>query len=113
MSHSDREKDSKVSFSFTMIYDVLVEEFSLTTAAVYGVVHRHCLMREGVCRASTRRLGKLIGLSHYTVQRELLMLCDFGYIEDTTPKRRNRPHIYRDRFRDGWQSREPSNDTNQ
>ncbi len=108
MGDSSSKEGSKVSFSFTMIYDVLVEEFGLTTAAVYGVVHRHCLMREGVCRASTRRLGQLVGLSHYTVQRELLMLCDFGYIEDTTPGRRNKPHVYRDRA--SWQAREKTDD---
>lgn len=98
MSRSSSKEDSKISSGFTMIYDVLVQDFNLTTAAVYGVVYRHCLMRDGVCRASTRRLGKLVGLSHYTVQRELRLLADFGYVIDTTPGRRNRPHVYRVRF---------------
>ena len=83
-----------------MIYDLVAKEHGLVTAAVYGVVHRHCLMREGVCRASTRRIGELIGLNHNTVQRELVLLGELGFIEDLTPGRRNRPHVYIDWFLD-------------
>ncbi len=100
MSRAPHKENAKVQPTFTMIFDALVTEFGLVTAAVYGAVHRYCLMKEGVCRASTRRIGALIGLSHYTVQRELLLLVDFGYIEDTTPGRRNRPHVYKDWFLD-------------
>ena len=106
MSRSSHTQDDGGNATFTMIYDAIVEEFGLTTAAVYGVVHRHCLMRDGVCRASTRRLGELVGLSHYTVQRELMMLCEFEYLIDTTPGRRNRPHVYKDCFLDGHLPRE-------
>ena len=92
------EADEEVESTFTMIYDLVAKEWGLVTAAVYGVVHRHCLMREGVCRASTRRLGELVGLNHNTVQRELWWLCELGFIYDTTPGRRNKPHVYKDWF---------------
>jgi hypothetical protein len=106
MSNAPRKDNKKADAGFTMIFDEIVREFGLTTAAVYGVVHRHCLMRDGVCRASTRRLGELVGLSHYTVQRELGMLCEFDYLIDTTPNRRNRPHVYRDCFLNSYSPRE-------
>ncbi len=96
----EHDEDEEVETTFTMIYDLVAKEHGLVTAAVYGVVHRHCLMREGVCRASTRRIGEVIGLNHNTVQRELLWLCDLGFIYDTTPGRRNKPHVYKDWFLD-------------
>src|SRR5512146_3125868 len=96
----EHDEDEKLESTFTMIYDLVAKEHGLVTAAVYGVVHRYCLMREGVCRASTRRIGELIGLSHYTVQRELWYLDSIGYICDTTPGKRNKPHVYKDWFRD-------------
>ncbi len=95
-----KRKEGDEEATFTMVYDAMAKKWGLVTAAVYGVVHRYCLLRDGNCYASTRRIGELIGLSHYTVQRELKFLAEMGFIEDLTPGRRNRPHVYIDWFID-------------
>ena len=99
MSRSPRKGgDSNEQFTFTPILDILAAQFGLVTAAVYGVVHRHCQMRDGVCRASTRRMAQLLGTTHITVQRHLRILVENGYLEDLTPDRGKKPHIFRDLY---------------
>lgn len=81
---------------FTPIIDVVVEDVGLVGAAIYGVVWRHCQMKDGVCYASREALAQKAGVSLATVNRYLGELCERGYLEDTTPDLRNKPHTYRD-----------------
>jgi DNA-binding MarR family transcriptional regulator len=81
---------------FTPIIDALAQETSLTTAAVYGVVWRYCQMDDRICRASVETIAARVGISRKTADRHLKILVERGYLEDTTPDRRNAPHIYRD-----------------
>ncbi len=81
-------------FTFSPLFDHIAGPYGTITAAVYGVVYRHCQMRDGVCRASTRRMAQLVGMDEVTVLRHIHKLVDDGYLLDLTPERRNRPHIY-------------------
>ncbi len=80
---------------FSPVFDRIAERYGLVTAAVYGAAWRHCQMRDRVCRASSHRIATLLGMTHVTVQRHLRLLVGEGYLEDTTPGLRNRPHVYR------------------
>lgn len=81
---------------FTPVIDALVTEVGLVTAVVYGVAWRFCQMEDGVCRASVRTMADMTGINRETIRRHLQTLCDAGYLRDTTPGLRNRPHIYAD-----------------
>ncbi len=81
---------------FTPLIEVMVQEVGIIQAAVYGVVWRYCQRRDGVCTASHETLGAALGLSRGTVQRHIKELCEAGYLRDTTPERKNRPHVYAD-----------------
>jgi len=81
---------------FTPLIEVMVQEVGIIQAAVYGVVWRYCQRSDGVCTASHETLGVALGLTRGTVQRHIKELCEAGYLKDTTPERRNRPHVYAD-----------------
>lgn len=81
---------------FTPLIEVMVQEVGIIQAAVYGVVWRYCQRSDRVCTASHETLGKALGLSRGTVQRHIKELCEAGYLRDTTPERKNRPHVYAD-----------------
>ncbi len=98
-------------FTFTPLYDFVAAPYGLVTAAVYGVVHRHCAMRDGVCHASIRRMAELVGLDRATILRHLRRLVQEGYLEDLTPDQRNKPHIYRDIYLGRQHEASPSEHT--
>jgi DNA-binding MarR family transcriptional regulator len=81
---------------FTPLIDALTTEVGLVQAAVYGAVWRHCQMRDGICTASQDTLAELLGIHRATILRHLKELCKKGYLRDTTPDLRNRPHTYAD-----------------
>ena len=81
---------------FTPLIDALMSEVGLVQTAVYGVVWRHCQMRDGICTASQETMAKILGVHRGTVLRHLKELCAKGYLKDTTPNLRNRPHTYAD-----------------
>jgi hypothetical protein len=81
---------------FTPVIDVLAQQTSLTTAAVYGVAWRYCQMENRVCHASLETIAHHVGVNRKTVQRHMKQLCVLGYLEDTTPERKSAPHVYRD-----------------
>jgi DNA-binding MarR family transcriptional regulator len=81
---------------FTPVIDVLVKELGLMPALVYGRVWRFCQMKDKVCTASLETLAKPLGVSRKTVERHIKKLCQMGYLEDRTPDRKYRPHIYAD-----------------
>lgn len=81
---------------FTPAPDVLIRDYGYITALVWGKVWRYCQMADGVCRASIDRIANELGMSDNTIMRHLKPLCDDGYLYDSTPERRNKPHIYSD-----------------
>ncbi len=81
---------------FTPVIDVLVDETDLMTAVVFGKVWRYCQGDEGRCYATVPRIAEECGISISSTQRRLKKLCKMGYLLDTTPNLRNKPHSYRD-----------------
>ena len=81
---------------FIPVIDVVADDVGLVGAAVYGLSWRYCQMGKGICYASLETMAKQLGLNAATVQRHLRKLCEKGYLEDTTPGLRNKPHIYVD-----------------
>ena len=81
---------------FIPVIDVLVDETDLMTAVVFGKVWRYCQMPKHRCYAAIPRLAKECGISVSSVQRRLKKLCELGYLKDTTPDLKNKPHIYID-----------------
>ncbi len=76
---------------------VLDPKYGLKGAAVFGVVWRHCQMRDGVCNASLDRMGELVGIkTRDTIIKYLKRLVKDGYLIDTTPGIKNIPHTYKD-----------------
>jgi predicted ArsR family transcriptional regulator len=49
-----------------------------------------------VCYASLETLGEQLGMGVNTVRRHIRKLCKLGWLEDTTPDKRDGPHVYRD-----------------
>lgn len=81
---------------FTPVIDILAQELGLMAAVVYGIVWRYCQMEDHVCTASLDRIAEHANISRRTVERHIKDLCDAGYLEDRTPGKRHRPHIYAD-----------------
>lgn len=81
---------------FTPLIDNITRTHGLTTSAVFGRMWRFCQGEHGVCHASLERIGEDLGIDKATVQRHAVKLCELGYLEDTTPGLRNKPHTYRD-----------------
>ena len=81
---------------FTPAPDVLIKQYGYVTALIWGKVWRYCQMSDGVCRAAIDKLAEELGMSDNTIMRHLSPLCDNGYLYDSTPERRNKPHIYSD-----------------
>lgn len=79
---------------YTPLFDILISEFDLMTAAVYGRVWRFSKMHDGVCYASVSKIAQSIGVSYVTALRRLKKLVDEGYLIDQTPELRNAPHTY-------------------
>lgn len=78
------------------VIDAVVADVGLHAAAVYGRVWGDCQMHDGVCRVSLARIAEDVGLSRRTVQRHIKLLCEAGYLRDTTPGRRGAAHVYVD-----------------
>ena len=85
---------SNMGNEFTLIPDDMISQYGLTAAAVWGVMHRHCQMRNRVCYASIGTLSKLIGVSRPTFHKHLTKLLVAGELVDETPDRQGRPHKY-------------------
>lgn len=81
---------------FTPLIDTLTTQYGPIRAAVFGRMWRFCQMKDGICRASLEKISDGLGIDRSTVARHIEALCDDGYLEDTTPELRNRPHIYAD-----------------
>lgn len=79
---------------FTPLLDCLVQEFGVTTAAVFGRVWRYCQMKDEVCYAATATLGEELGLSPHTISNHLDKLVNSGYLEEI--QRIGQPSLFRD-----------------
>jgi len=84
---------------FTPLLDCLVQEFGVTTAAVFGRVWRYCQMKDEVCYASTQTLGKELELSPHTISSHLDKLVNAGYLEEI--QRHGQPSLFKDTGRAG------------
>jgi hypothetical protein len=80
--------------TFTPLYDGIIQQHGVLTAAVYGLIWRYCQMRDGVCRASIATMAAHINVSLPTITRHIDILLTAGYVNDLTPNVRNRPHTY-------------------
>jgi DNA-binding Lrp family transcriptional regulator len=81
---------------FTPLPDLLVKRYGLFTAAVFGRMWRYCQMQDGVCRASLDSIAKDLNVSKMTIIRHVETLVYDGFLRDTTPDRKNKPHVYAD-----------------
>jgi DNA-binding Lrp family transcriptional regulator len=81
---------------FTPAIDIVTQDVGLMTSLVYGLVWRHCKMKDGVFKKTVPELAEILGVNERTIRRHLRKLCERGYIKDLTPGLRNRPHVYAD-----------------
>jgi DNA-binding Lrp family transcriptional regulator len=81
---------------FTTLPDLLVKRYGLFTAAVFGRMWRYCQMQDGVCRATLDTIATELNVSKMTIIRHIETLVYDGFLKDTTPDRKNKPHIYAD-----------------
>jgi DNA-binding MarR family transcriptional regulator len=79
---------------FTPVLDILIQEYDIVTAAIYGIVWRYAQMENRVCNASLKKIGERLDMSGKTAERHIKKLCDDGYLIDRTPNVRNKPHTY-------------------
>lgn len=64
---------------------LIVRSLGLMGAAVFGIVWRHTLMRDGDCHCSTKTMGELLGISRRSARRWLVVLQGMGLIVQTQP----------------------------
>ena len=79
---------------WTPIPDEITAAHGLTTGAVYGVILRFSLMREGACRASQSTIARKLNLTRETVNRHIRRLLEAGLITDHCASRSGKPHTY-------------------
>ena len=83
---------NKIPNNFTMVFEDVIQKTTLITALVHGAIFRIILMR-GICDLSNEQIGKFCNLSSRTIITHIGILKKAGYIIDTTPESKNRPHI--------------------
>lgn len=82
---------------FVPVFDVVLSHYKdPMTALVFGRIWQYCGMIDGVCKAAIDRIADDLEISGATVMRHIEKLEEGGYVLDTTPDRRNRPHEYID-----------------
>jgi len=80
-------------FTWTPIFDHLVNDLGLTQTAIIGVIWRYSQMDEKICRASQDSISLRLGLSRQSLNKHIKELIAKGYVIDFSPKLRNRPHF--------------------
>ena len=63
------------------VFDNILREQGLISAAIYGVIWRHCQQRKGYCYASQSTIAEQAGLSRKAVNCHIKKLIDAGYIK--------------------------------
>lgn len=85
---------------FTPLFDKVTKETKDTlTSLVYGFIWRYERLNNRKCTAAIKTIADELGLSYKTVERRLGILEESGWIEDTTPNWKNKPHEYKTKRR--------------
>lgn len=80
---------------FFLGFDSVRKDLGLIASCVYGQIHRYCDMPYGVCFASHQKIADDLSISRSTVIRHIQKLIENKYLKDTTPDRKNKPHVYK------------------
>lgn len=75
----NKEIPAKIQ-GFTPLIDSLVDQFGITTAAVFGKVWRYTQMKDGKCTASQDRLAKELNIGERSLRDHLGKLVAAGYL---------------------------------
>ena len=86
---------------WTPMIDAIVEQYGCITAVVFGVIWRHCQMKDNVCRASKETLAKMTGLSKRTIILHANKLVEDGFL--SVYENKGEPSTYRDTGKAGLQ----------
>lgn len=78
---------------FTPAFDHLLENYGPIRALVFGKYWRYWAAYGKACN-SQEAMAEEIGIDDRTLRNHLKALVDDGYLEDMTPKLKNRPHSY-------------------
>lgn len=83
---------------FTPCIDTITQQYGIVVSAVFGKVWRYCQYDKygGECTASIERIAQELKMGYNTVWRHIKLLVKDGYLEDLTPRIRNKPHSYKD-----------------
>ncbi len=79
---------------FTQAPDLLIELYGQKAGLIWGKIRRYCLMKDGMCYASVKRMADELDMSEKTFRKYLKPLLANDYVRDLTPKVRYKPHIY-------------------
>ena len=79
---------------FTVSYDWLTQMVGPVESSVFSVIERHCMMKEGQCRASQRTLADLIGCSTRTVKRKIKKLKEREFITEIAHQAGGKVNLY-------------------
>lgn len=66
---------------WTPLIDAIVSELGYMSAMVFGVIWRHCQMKDQICYASHSTLANLVGVSRKTITRHANKLVKAGYLD--------------------------------
>lgn len=79
---------------FIPVPDVLIKKYGYVTALVWGCIWAYCYISNGVCEEKMETIAAGLYMSERTVMRHITILETGGYLKDTTPELKNRPHRY-------------------
>jgi DNA-binding MarR family transcriptional regulator len=79
---------------FTASQDVMTQMLGRVQNDVFSVIHRHCLMKDELCRASQETLANLIGYSPRTVRREIAKLKKRKFITEIAHQAGGKVNVY-------------------
>jgi len=84
--------EGKHKAEYTPLFDNLKGlDLSLADRAVFGIVWRHCQMRDRVCRKSVANMAKQLEIHERQVQLSLRRLC--GKDDDAEKRRQEQRHL--------------------
>lgn len=79
---------------FTPLFDDIMQEHGIITAAVYGYIWRKCQLERGVCDASFQTVADDLNMSRRTIVTHIKLLVEVEKIVDLTPENDRKPHKY-------------------
>lgn len=78
--------------SWSKLHSQILDELGLYPAAVFGVIEGYAKMDHRVCYAAQGTIAQRLNISRGSVNSAIKKLCEAGYLENTTPDKRNRSH---------------------